>query len=233
MTVLSTGEASNAAARSELLVRPVLTRERIVQAAVELIERKGPAALSMRAVAAQLGVAVMSLYNHVPNKAALMEGVAEYVVAGLDLVPSGTGDWRAEARALVRAFRAAAQEHPHAMRIVLTHSIDTTAASRLAERALSLAAAAGFQGATAVRIVHALMAYAVGSQLQALWLGQLVDRVATGDAPALADVDPARFPHVVAAAPALLSHDPDADFEFGLDLFIAAIEAFPRQGGAA
>ena len=48
----------------------------------------------MRAVAAELGVAVMSLYNHVPNKAALMEGVAEYVVAGLDTVPSGTGDWR-------------------------------------------------------------------------------------------------------------------------------------------
>ncbi|MFG1924329.1 TetR/AcrR family transcriptional regulator [Cryptosporangium sp. NPDC048952] len=212
----------------EPVVRQVLTRERIVHAAVELIERHGVDALSMRAVAAELGVAVMSLYNHVPNKAALMEGVAEYVVAGLDTVPAGTGDWQGEARALVRAFRTAAHEYPHSMRVVLTHSIDTTAASRLAERALALAAEAGFEGATAVRIVHALMAYAVGSQLQALWLGQLLDRVS--EDPGIKRVDPAKFPHVVASASALLAHDPEADFEFGLDLLIAAIDALPHTG---
>jgi AcrR family transcriptional regulator len=212
------------------VVRLVLTRERIVHAAVQLIERHGVDALSMRAVAAELGVAVMSLYNHVPNKAALLEGVAEYVVAGLDTVPAGTGDWQGEARALVRAFRTAAHEYPQAMRVVLTHSIDSTAASRLAERALALAAEAGFQGATAVRIVHALMAYAVGSQLQALWLAQLLDRVEEGTAPSLTRADPAQFPHVVASAPALLAHDPEADFEFGLDLLIAAIHALPRSG---
>jgi AcrR family transcriptional regulator len=213
----------------ELVLRPVLTRERIVHAAVELIERRGAEALSMRAVASELGVAVMSLYNHVPNKAALMEGVAEYVVAGVELVPAGSGDWREEARELVRAFRGAAQQHPHAMRIVLTHSMDTTAASRLAERALALAGAAGFQGATAVRILHALMAYAAGSHLQEHLLGQLVHRVTTGTAPALGDADPARFPHLVAAAPALLAHDPDADFEFGLDLLITGIAALSPE----
>lgn len=209
------------------MVRLVLTRERIVHAAVELIERHGADALSMRAVATELGVAVMSLYNHVPNKAALMEGVAAYVVAGLDTVPSGTGEWREEARALVRAFRTAAHEYPHAMRVVLTHSIDSTAASRLAERALALAAEAGFEGATAVRIVHALMAYAVGSQVQALWLGQLIDRVSEGSG--ITRVDPARFPHVVASASALLAHDPEADFEFGLDLLLTAVDALPRR----
>ena len=209
------------------MVRLVLTRERIVHAAVELIERHGADALSMRAVAAELGVAVMSLYNHVPNKAALMEGVAAYVVAGLDTVPSGTGEWGEEARALVRAFRTAAHEYPHAMRVVLTHSIDSPAASRLAERALALAAEAGFEGATAVRIVHALMAYAVGSQLQALWLGQLIDRVS--EDPGITRVDPVRFPHVVASASALLAHDPEADFEFGLDLLLTAIDALPRR----
>ncbi|TQS47104.1 TetR/AcrR family transcriptional regulator [Cryptosporangium phraense] len=208
----------------EPVVRAVLTRGRIVHAAVALLERHGPEALSMRAVAAELGVAVMSLYNHVPNKAALMEGVAEYVVAGLDEVPF-VDDWRDETRALVRAFRAAAHEYPHAMRVVLSHSIESTAASRLAERSLALAARAGFRGAVAVRIVHALMAYAVGSQLQALWLGQLLDRVAD------IEVDPARFPHVVASATALLAHDPEADFEFGLDLFISAIDALPRGTG--
>jgi AcrR family transcriptional regulator len=213
----------------ELVLRPVLTRERIVHAAVELIERNGADALSMRAVANELGVAVMSLYNHVPNKAALMEAVAAYITAGLELVPADPGDWRAEARELVRAFRAAALQYPHVMRIVLTHAIDSTAATRLTERALAVADVAGFRGATAVRIVHAVMAYAVGSQLQEMMLARLIGRVSSGAAPALADIDPERFPHVVAAAPALLAHDPDADFEFGLDLFIAAIDALPRD----
>ncbi|MFI5954537.1 TetR/AcrR family transcriptional regulator [Cryptosporangium sp. NPDC051539] len=212
----------------EPVMRPVLSRTRIVHAAVDLLERHGPEALSMRAVAAELGVAVMSLYNHVPNKASLMEGVAEYVVAGLDEVPAGSGDWREETRALVRAFRAAAHEYPHAMRVVLSHSIDSTAASRLAERSLALAARAGFRGAVAVRIVHALMAYAVGSQMQALWLGQLIDRVSEGHAIV---VDPEAFPHVVASAATLLAHDPEADFEFGLELFIGAIDGLPRSTG--
>lgn len=216
----------------DITLRPVLTRERIVHAAVELIERKGVDALSMRAVASELGVAVMSLYNHVPNKAALMEGVAEYVVAGLESVRSGTGDWQEETRQLVRAFRAAAQAHPHAIRIVLTHSIDSSAAARLAERALALAGAAGFEGVTAVRIVHAFLAYIVGSQLQELMFGQLLARAASGEAPLIARPDPQVFPHLAAVTGVLAAHDPDADFEFGLDLFIAAIDALPRGGAA-
>ncbi|GLW11840.1 hypothetical protein Misp01_69680 [Microtetraspora sp. NBRC 13810] len=54
-----------------------LSRSRIVNAAVGLIEREGADAVSMRRIAGELRVGVMSLYNHVPSKAALLDGVAE------------------------------------------------------------------------------------------------------------------------------------------------------------
>jgi AcrR family transcriptional regulator len=205
--------------------RPALTRDRIVQAAVELIEREGADALSMRRVATSLDVAVMSLYNHVPNKAALLDGVAEYVVAGLDLADDPAEDWRQRARALVRAFRKVARDHPRSMTIVLTHKIDTPVGLRPAERALALAAAAGFGGETAVRIMRALLAYALGAQMREIGAAKLLD---TMPGEAYTTVDAAEFPHVLAFAPELARHDPDTDFEFGLDLLIGALDALPR-----
>ncbi|WP_395103397.1 TetR/AcrR family transcriptional regulator [Actinomadura sp. SCN-SB] len=209
-----------------------LTRDRIVRAAVELIERDGPDALSMRAVAGLLGVAVMSLYNHVPNKAALLEGVAAHVVAGMDLDGMDLDgepdeDWRARARTLVRAFRKVAHDYPRCMTVVLTHEIDTQEAVRPVERALELADAAGFDGATSVRIMRALLAYALGAQVREIGAVKWLHHVANTDA--YGRLDPERFPHTVALGPELAKQDPEADFEFGLDLLIQAVDALPRR----
>ncbi|MFS2295254.1 TetR family transcriptional regulator [Actinomadura hallensis] len=209
--------------------RPVLTRERIVLAAVELIEREGADALSMRRVAAELGVAVMSLYNHVPNKSALLEGVAEHVVSGLELRDDPAEPWQERARALVRAFRKVARDRPRCMTIVLTHKIDTPVALRPAERALALAHAAGFDGETAVRIMRALLAYALGAQLREAGMSKMLGHLAETGAQSFARLDPDEFPHVVAYGPALAAHDPEADFEFGLDLLIGALDRLPRR----
>jgi AcrR family transcriptional regulator len=209
--------------------RPALTRDRIVQAAVELIERDGADALSMRAVAAGLGVAVMSLYNHVPNKAALLEGVAEHVVAGMDLDAGPEEDWQDSARALVRAFRKVAHDYPRCMTIVLTHKIDTPVAVRPAERALAVADAAGFDGPTSVRIMRALLAYALGAQMREIGAVKMLDRLSHASAASYARLDPERFPHVIALAPELTRLDPEADFEFGLDLLIQALDGLPRR----
>jgi AcrR family transcriptional regulator len=70
-----------------------LTRERIIASAVELIEREGVDAVSMRRIAAQLGTGVMSLYNHVPSKSALLDGVAEVVMSGRHCAPIPGVQW--------------------------------------------------------------------------------------------------------------------------------------------
>ncbi|TDC77773.1 TetR/AcrR family transcriptional regulator C-terminal domain-containing protein [Actinomadura sp. 7K507] len=209
--------------------RPVLTRERIVLAAIGLIEREGADALSMRRVAADLDVAVMSLYNHVPNKGALLEGVAEHVVAGLELHDDPSEPWQERARALARAFRKVAHDHPRCMTIVLTHKIDTPVGLRPAERALALADAAGFDGETAVRIMRALLAYALGAQMREIGMVKMLDHLVETQAESWTTLDPDEFPHVIALGGELATHDPETDFEFGLDLLIGALDRLPRR----
>ncbi|MGC5016446.1 TetR/AcrR family transcriptional regulator C-terminal domain-containing protein [Streptosporangium sp. DT93] len=210
------------------VARAVLTRERVVRAAVGLIEREGVDGLAMRAVAAELGVAVMSLYNHVPNKAALLEGVAEYVVAGMDLPDDPGEDWKLRARTLIRAFRKTAREHPRSMTVVLTHKIDTSVGLRPAERALAIAGSAGFDGETSVRIMRAMLAYALGAQMREVGTAKMLGYLHRNPAETFAELDPGQFPRVIALAPELARHDPETDFEFGLDLLIAALDALPR-----
>jgi AcrR family transcriptional regulator len=212
----------------------LLTRDRIVQAATELIEREGSDALSMRRVAADLGVAVMSLYNHVPSKAALLDAVAERILAGMSVPADPAMHWTERARSLVRAFRKVAHEYPRSVTLVLTRKVDAPSGMRPVEHALAVAAEAGFDGDTSVRIMRALLAYAVGAQMREVGAAKMLDYLPKDDAGRvrrLDFLDPAEFPHVVALQRDLLRHDPETDFEFGLDLLISALDGLPRTPG--
>jgi AcrR family transcriptional regulator len=215
------------------VVRVVLSRDRIIRAAVDLIEREGADALSMRALAAGLGVAVMSLYNHVPSKAALLDGVAESIMGGMSVADDSAAHWTERGRALVRAFRKVAHDHPRCVTIVLTRKIDAPSGLRPVERALAIADDAGFDGETSVRIMRALLAYALGAQLREVGAAKMLDYLPEDSARHPGQLDAAEFPHVVALRQNLLRHDPETDFEFGLDLLINALDALPRRAGHA
>ena len=210
------------------VLRVVLTRELIVHAAVELVEREGARALSMRAVGAELGVSAMAMYRHVPSKDALIEGIAEYVMTGLDVPEDPATDWKEGARALMRAFRAIAQEYPRSLALVVASRIAIPVGLRAIERALSLCADAGLDGPTSVHVTRAMMAYALGSQLREAAQGRRQD---TDDDPAatVRTLSAGRFPHVASLPAELVEHGPDADFEFGLELFLSAIESMGQH----
>src|SRR5262245_41908051 len=104
-----------------------LSRERILKAAVDLVDRDGLSALSMRRVAEELDAAPMSLYRHVTNKADLLDGVYEAILSGMPL-PGRQGDWKSDARALAGAFRAALLAHPNAVILFATRPAVTPAA---------------------------------------------------------------------------------------------------------
>jgi AcrR family transcriptional regulator len=210
-------------------VRAALSRDRIVRAAVELIERKGADALSMRALAAELGVAVMSLYNHVRSKAALLDGIAEYIIGGMSVPDHPEAHWTERARALVRAYRKVAHDFPRSVTIVLARRINPPVGLRPVEHALAIADDAGFDGETSVRIMRALLAYAMGAQMREVGAAKMLDYLPEDPARQLRELDAARFPHVVALHPALLRHDAETDFEFGLDLLITALDSLPRR----
>ncbi|GAB2821684.1 TetR/AcrR family transcriptional regulator C-terminal domain-containing protein [Actinocorallia aurea] len=207
------------------IMRVVLTRELIVHTAVELVERAGPDALSMRAVGEELGVSAMAMYRHVASKEDLIEGMAEYVMATLDVPDEQDGDWRDEARDLIRAFRAIAREFPRSLGLVLESRTRIPVTFRAVERALALCVRAGLDGPTAVAVMRSLMAFTLGSQLRETGLGRMLARAPGDAAEVVRALGEARFPHLVAQHEALLDTDADADFEFGLELFLAAIEA--------
>ncbi|HEY6493027.1 MAG TPA: TetR/AcrR family transcriptional regulator [Trebonia sp.] len=91
--------------------RPRHSREDVARAAVAIADSDGLDAVTFRAVAARLGAGVMSLYNYVPDKQALVEDMAELVSAELDL-PEPSGDWRADLHTVAGRQRDLAHRHP-------------------------------------------------------------------------------------------------------------------------
>jgi len=204
---------------------PPLTRDRIVAAAVEMIEQEGVEALSMRRIAARLGVAAMSLYNHVESKEVLLDEVAAHVMAELEYRDDPSADWRDRGRDLVRAFREVARRHPRCVSLVITRKSMAPATLRPVEHALAIAADAGFDGPASVRIMRVLIAYALGTIVRENGFGEMT-RILTAPPGSVAD----EFPRVAALLDPLTDDDYDADFEFGLDLLISAIDALQAGG---
>jgi AcrR family transcriptional regulator len=220
--------------------RAALSRERIVRAAVTLIERDGADVVSMRRVAAELGVGTMSLYNHVPNKSALLDGVAEFILSDMEFA-SGDGtdpdaDWRDQARGLAHSFRDVARRYPRSVLVVITRQPRSTVGLRPVEVALAAVRRGGFDGQEAVRLVRTVVSFVLGSLVNEIAVTSAEDTAGAGAANAAGraelpeELSWAGFSNVRDLLPVLAEHDHDADFEFGLELLIGAMQALPRDG---
>ena len=97
--------------------RPTLTLDRIVTAAVGVADAEGIAALSMRRLAAELGVGTMSLYRYVPGKDELLNLVFDHVSAPGDEHPWGGGSWRETLEISAWGQRALYQAHPWLLQV--------------------------------------------------------------------------------------------------------------------
>jgi AcrR family transcriptional regulator len=201
-----------------------LTRGRIVAAAIGLIEREGADAVSMRRIAAELGVGVMSLYNHVPSKDALLNGVAEAVLSEIEFTDDPDAHWTDRVRTQARAFRQIAHHYPRSTMLVVSRQLHSSAGLLPVERALATLRSAGFDGADAVRMLRMFIAYIVGSLLREVGVTPAFAPVHTRAITA-ESVDPALFPEVSSLAPLLDECDHEAEFEFGLELLIRAAGA--------
>jgi AcrR family transcriptional regulator len=204
-----------------------LSRARIISAAVDLIEREGVEAVSMRRIAALLDCGVMSLYNHVPSKAALLDDVAERVICGIEFTAMPGASWEEQVRAQARAFRAIARKYPRSTMLVVSRPTASQTGLRPIENALATLREAGCGGSEAVLIVRAFIAFIMGSLLREVGVtpGLREDDAGAERAVPAAAPDPVEFPQVTSLATELSRRDPDGDFEFGLDLLVHAIAA--------
>src|SRR6476659_10827593 len=95
-----------------------LTRDRVLQAAIRLADEGGIESLTMRKLAAALGVEAMSLYNHVANKGDLVDGIVDVVVGEIEL-PSAE-DWEVAIREYAISAHEALLRHPWACSLVIS-----------------------------------------------------------------------------------------------------------------
>ena len=119
--------------------REPLSRTRVAQAALALIDERGLDQLSMRKLGAELGVEAMSLYNHVANKDDLLRAVADLLYERI-LADYGTpsGDWKTQARALAASYVSVAAAHPHAFSLLLNRPPVSHGGLRFMDRVLTV-----------------------------------------------------------------------------------------------
>src|SRR5215210_523361 len=141
--------------------RRPLSRRRILEAAVRFVDREGLEALSMRKLGSELGVEAMSLYNHVPNKSALLDGMVEVLLGELE-IPSEDEGWERRVREAYRAFRRLAHEHPNVFPLLVLRPPETMDGIWLVEEFLKTLREAGFDPETALYAFRALSSYASG-----------------------------------------------------------------------
>ncbi|AEW94240.1 MULTISPECIES: TetR/AcrR family transcriptional regulator [Streptomycetaceae] len=156
-----------ASARRRRAPRGSLNRERVLTAAVDLLDHAGPDAFTMRALATRLGVGTMAVYSHFRGKDEIVDAVRERLFGEVELPPRGSGATpREEARALCLAVYRLLAEHPSVLRLVTVRPVHGDEGTAVVDRLLGLMLRAGLGRRDAARAQTALMQYTVGS---ALW----------------------------------------------------------------
>jgi AcrR family transcriptional regulator len=206
--------------------RPPLTRERILRAAIALADREGISALSMRRLGGLLDVEAMSLYKHVPNKDAMLRGMAGMLLAELPL-PVQDGRWEDRLRALAHAYRALALAHPRLFAVVVDYALEAPEALPPVEAALGILWSAGFDELTTVRAFYLITSYVEGYALSEI--AGMTGRSPLSSTPAgVSATGPSssgseRFPHLTALRGTFATHGRQGTFEFGLDALLAGL----------
>jgi TetR/AcrR family transcriptional regulator, tetracycline repressor protein len=200
--------------------RQPLTRERILTVALAIVDRDGLDALSMRAVGAAVGVEAMSLYNHVPSKAALLDGLHERLLEAMDR-PRRARTWTAYAADQAKALRRVLVAHPNAVTLFATRPAATTTTLARLEEHLAVLRDAGFSPLAALEVVQCVAAFVVGHALR--MVGPRAGEAAA--TPVYAALDPVRFPNVRATAALLARHDEEKEFARGLAALLRGFAA--------
>ncbi len=201
----------------------------MLEAAIRVADRGGVEAITMRRVAQELGVEAMSLYHHVPNKDAILDGVVDAVFAAIELPDTGCDDWRDAIRARARSARTVLSRHSWALGLMDSRRNPGPATLRHHDAVLGVLREAGFPLPMAAHAVSLVDSYIGGFVLQEANLpvttphdvvevaGSILEQLPAAELPYLTEmiVDHALQP----------GYDHTSEFGYGLDLILDALEA--------
>lgn len=208
-----------------------LSRDRVLEAAVRVADRGGVEAITMRRVAQELGVEAMSLYHHVPNKDAILDGVVDIVFAAIELPGSGQADWRDAIRTRAHSARKILSQHRWALGLLDSRRNPGPATLRHHDAVLGVLRGAGFTLPAAAHAISLIDSYIGGYVLQEANLPAATPHDVEDVAADILDRMPDDLPHLrelIVEHALRPGYDHTAEFTYGLDLILDALDA--RRG---
>ncbi|MFI5527146.1 TetR/AcrR family transcriptional regulator [Kitasatospora sp. NPDC051853] len=215
--------------------RRPLSRDRIVEAALAIVETEGLDALSMRRVAQELETGAASLYAHVSNKDELLEQLLDRVYGEIAVERPDPERWQEQLKDHLRRARTVLTAHGDLARAAMAATVPVSPhALDNAEAVLGLLKAGGLDDRTASYGVDVLSMYVTATAVEESTRGDLdagqvqeySDRVRSY----FASIPAGRYPLVTALAGELTRNVGDERFEFGLDILVAGLA---RRAGTA
>lgn len=195
-----------------------LSSEEIATAALAVIDRGGLAALSIRAVAAELGMGTMSLYRYFTDREQLEGYVVDLVFASITTDLPARMTWAKRIAVLLQRLREAIADHPAVVPLLLTHRFTAESTMPWAEQLMSALAQAGFDGKKRFLAFRLLTSYVIGV-VQSEHFGVLP----LGGQPIEAERHEREYPLLAANAPYARKAVPDDEFRWGLDIILRGL----------
>jgi len=214
--------------------RVPLTKERVLQTAVEFADSNGIESLSMRKLAQALDVVPMALYRHVANKDELLSGMVDVVVGEID-PPLGDADWKTAIRERILSARRTLLRHPWASRVMESRTTPTPVVLSYMDSMIGLFRTGGFSLDLTHHVLHAM-----GSRMFG-FTQELFNDTTDADPAAEAEMWGAMagtYPYIYEIF-TTISHDDASvvgagcddqfEFEFALDLMLDGIERLKER----
>jgi TetR/AcrR family transcriptional regulator, tetracycline repressor protein len=153
-----------------------LSRERVLQAALNLVDHEGVDALTMRRLGRELGVEAMSLYGHVNNKQDLLDGLLERVYDELPRSIATRGTWQDHLRTTAQLFRQVLWCHPHTVGLVAARPVPSRDGLELLDAAAAALQQAGLDALRASEVVTVVVSFTIGHTANEIGDGKQIPR---------------------------------------------------------
>lgn len=206
-----------------------LTRETVLQAALDLVDAEGLEALSMRRLGQALDRDPMGLYRYAANRADLLDGITELVFNELAIFPQDP-DWQAQLRRIAHDLRILALRHPNVVPLLVTRPLSTPlglrplGTLRPLEQILGLLIEAGFAPNDALHVYRAYYGFLYGHILNELqeFIVDPEENVALLRL-GLHRLPAREFPHLRELAPVLADYDGAAELDEGISILLSGL----------
>ncbi len=201
-----------------------LTRQRVLEAALQLIDRDGLEGFSMRKLGALLDVEAMSLYNHIDSKRALFDGVIELLIVQDPYPEQPDATPREELWFFAHAFRDVLRAHPRVLPLVATSPLRTPATLAILDRLLETVHRAQITGVQAIYALQCLVGFIVGHTLLETGTSPVAGLEPGPNGPMVWRQFPAEhYPTLHALLPEITQWNPDDEFDFGLQALFQSL----------